>query len=80
MDPYLGTIELFALSYAPKGWMKCEGQLLEVSKYTMLFSLLGTRFGGDGMSTFGLPNLKEKEPVKDTSYCIAVEGVYPPKT
>lgn len=58
MDPYLGQIEVFAFDYAPRGWMKCEGQLLPIAQYTALFSLLNTRFGGDGRSTFGLPDLR----------------------
>jgi len=79
MDSFIGTIQLFPYSYAPKGWMRCEGQLMKITEYSALYSLLGTRFGGDGTTTFGLPNMKGKEPVPDVSYCIATEGIYPVK-
>lgn len=79
MDVFIGTVELFGFNFTPQGWMTCEGQLLKVSQYSALFSLLGATFGGDGMTTFGLPNLKGKEPEKGLHYCIAVEGEYPPR-
>lgn len=65
MDPFLGEIRLFSLAYAPKGWAACEGQLLSVQRNTALFSLLGTLYGGDGISTFALPDLRGKVPI----YC-----------
>lgn len=77
MDPFLGEIRLFPYTFSPKRWESCEGQLLQISQYTALFSLLGTNFGGDGRTTFGLPNLKGKEPAADMRYCIAMEGIYP---
>jgi len=58
MDPYLGEIRLFAGNYAPEGWALCNGQLVSVSEYQALFALIGTTYGGNGQSTFGLPNLK----------------------
>lgn len=80
MEPYIGTVDLFAFSYAPNGWMTCEGQLLQIADYTELFSLIGATFGGDGRTTFALPNLKGKEQVKGMHYCIAVSGNYPPRS
>ena len=77
MEPLLGTVELFSFNWPPKGWMKCEGQMLPVSQYMQLFSLIGTTYGGDGMNTFKLPDLRGKEPQKGMSYCIVVEGIYP---
>ncbi len=77
MEPYLGQIQLFPYNFAPKGWAFCEGQLLAISQYTALFSLLGTMYGGDGNQTFGLPNLKGKEPHPNMHYCIALEGIFP---
>lgn len=56
-DHYIGEIRLFAHGVIPKGWRRCDGQLLNVAQYSVLFSLLGNRFGGDGRSNFGLPNL-----------------------
>lgn len=79
MEAYTGTVELFAFSFSPQGWMTCEGQLLQITQYSALYSLLGATFGGDGRTTFALPNLKGKEPVKGMHYCIAVEGNYPPR-
>lgn len=56
--PYLGEIRAMAFNFAPKGWALCNGQLMAISQNQALFSLLGTTFGGDGRTTFGLPNLQ----------------------
>lgn len=56
-DPYLGEIRAVAFSYAPRGWMLCQGQTLAISQNSALFSLLGTTYGGNGTTTFQLPNL-----------------------
>ncbi|MAP80541.1 MAG: phage tail protein [Aequorivita sp.] len=58
MEPFLGQIQAFGFNFAPRGWAKCEGQLLAISQNTALFSLLGTTYGGDGRTTFGLPDLR----------------------
>lgn len=63
MDPYLGEIRLFAGQYAPVNWAYCNGALISISANNVLFSLLGTTWGGDGVSTFGLPNLSGRLPV-----------------
>ena len=57
-DPFIGQIQTFGFSFAPRGWAKCDGQLLQISSNTALFSLLGTTYGGDGRTTFGLPDLR----------------------
>jgi microcystin-dependent protein len=57
-DPYIGEIRLFGFNFAPRGWAQCNGQLLAISQNTALFSILGTTYGGDGRTTFGLPNLQ----------------------
>lgn len=62
-DQYLGEIRIFAGNYAPFGWALCNGQLLPISQNTALFSLLGTYYGGDGRSTFALPNLQSAFPM-----------------
>lgn len=62
-DPFLGEIRMFAGTFAPRGWAFCNGQLLAISSNTALFSLLGTNYGGDGQSTFALPNLQSRTPV-----------------
>lgn len=57
-DPFVAEVRAFAFNFPPKGWAFCNGQLLPISQNTALFSLLGTNFGGDGKSTFGLPDLQ----------------------
>lgn len=63
MDEYLGMIKIFAGNFAPRGWLMCNGQLLSISQNTALFSLLGTTYGGDGVTTFALPNLQSRFPI-----------------
>jgi len=58
MNPFVGQIQAFGFNFAPRGWAKCAGQLLAVSQNDALFSLLGTIYGGDGRTTFGLPDLR----------------------
>ena len=55
-EPFIGTIQYFGFNFAPRGWGLCQGQLLPISQNTALFSLLGTTYGGDGRTTFGLPD------------------------
>ena len=62
-DPFLGEIRIFAGNFAPKGWALCDGQLLSVSQSDALFSLLGTTYGGDGRTTFAVPDLRGRLPV-----------------
>ena len=62
-NPFLAEIRMFAGNFAPKGWAFCDGQTLPISQNTALFSLLGTTFGGDGKSTFALPNLQGSAPL-----------------
>jgi len=57
-DPFIGEIRMFAGTFAPNGWALCDGQLLSIAQNTALFSLLGTTYGGDGRTTFGLPDLR----------------------
>src|SRR5690242_18332193 len=62
-QPYVGEIRMFAGNFAPAGWMFCEGQLLPISENETLFQLIGTTYGGDGQSTFGLPDLRGRLPI-----------------
>ncbi len=57
-EPYIGEIQLFAFSYAPEGWMLCQGQTLNIRQYAALYAVVGTMYGGDGISTFMLPDLR----------------------
>ena len=75
MEPFIGQIAIFPYEFAPKHWMVCAGQTMPISQNTALFSLLGTKFGGDGRTTFALPNLPG--PAKGVQYCIAIQGIYP---
>ena len=79
-EPFIGEVIQFAGNFAPRGWAFAEGQILSISQNTALFSLLGTNYGGDGRTTFALPDLRCMEP--DVSgnqmrYIIALVGVYP---
>ncbi len=62
-DQFVAEIRIFTGNFAPTGWATCDGQLLPISQNTALFSLLGTNYGGDGKSTFGLPNLQGSAPL-----------------
>jgi microcystin-dependent protein len=73
MDPLLAQIILFAGNFAPSGWFTCEGQTLAVSQYSALFSILGTTYGGDGVTTFKLPDLRGAFPTQ----CTNISGAHP---
>ncbi len=62
-EPFVGEIRMFAGNFAPRGWALCEGQLLAISQNDALFSLFGTVYGGDGRTTFGLPDMRGRVPV-----------------
>ncbi len=62
-QPFLGQIQPFGFDFAPKGWAQCNGQILNVQQNTALFSLIGTYYGGNGTTTFGLPNLQSRVPI-----------------
>lgn len=62
-DPYVGEIRMFAGNFAPADWAFCDGSLLDISTYDVLFQLIGTTYGGDGASTFALPDLRGRAPV-----------------
>ena len=62
-QPFVGEIRMFAGNFAPAGWMFCEGQLLPISENEVLFQLIGTTYGGDGQSTFALPDLRGRVPI-----------------
>ena len=63
MEPFVGQITLFPFFFAPRGWAFCQGQLLPISQYAALFSLLGTYYGGNGASNFALPDLRGRVPI-----------------
>ena len=74
-QPYVGEIRMFAGNFAPAGWMFCEGQLLPISENETLFQLIGTTYGGDGESTFALPDLRGRIPIhQDQNFILAETG------
>ena len=72
-QPYVGEIRIFAGNFAPAGWMFCDGQLLPISENETLFQLIGTTYGGDGQSTFALPDLRGRLPVHQGSGFVLAE-------
>lgn len=72
-QPYVGEIRMFAGNFAPAGWMFCEGQLLPISENETLFQLIGTTYGGDGQSTFALPDLRGRIPLHQGNGLILAE-------
>jgi microcystin-dependent protein len=72
-QPYVGEIRMFAGNFAPAGWMFCEGQLLPISEWETLFQLIGTTYGGDGESTFALPDLRGRVPIHQGNGFILAE-------
>src|ERR1700734_1041207 len=77
--PFVGQVALFAFNFCPTGWLPLSGQLLPISQNTALFSLLGTNYGGDGITTFALPKWGPVNSANGFPYtaCIATQGVYP---
>lgn len=74
-QPYVGEIRMFGGNFAPAGWMFCEGQLLPISENETLFQLIGTTYGGDGQSTFGLPDLRGRLPIHfGNGFILAEQG------
>ena len=63
MEPFIGQLMLFGGNFAPRGWAMCDGQLLPIAQYSALFSILGTTYGGDGRTTFALPDLRGRVPM-----------------
>lgn len=80
IDALIGQIQLFAFGYAPSGWMQCQGQTMQITQNTALYSLIGTAYGGDGRTTFCLPNLTGCEPNPNSRYYIAIQGLYPSRS
>lgn len=72
-QPYVGEIRMFAGNFAPAGWMFCEGQLLPISENETLFNLIGTTYGGDGQSTFALPDMRGRIPIHQGNGFILAE-------
>ena len=76
MIPFVGSIQIFAFGFAPQGWALCNGQLLQITLNTVLYDLIGTTYGGDGQTTFALPNLPSLG-AKGPGYYISLFGNMP---
>jgi microcystin-dependent protein len=82
-EPLIGEIRMFAGAFAPRGWAPCDGRLLSISQHSALFSVVGTAYGGDGMTTFALPDLRGRQPLEDrrpspgVNFIIALDGSFP---
>lgn len=79
MDYYIGGIVLLPYNFTPMYWMSCEGQILQVAQNQALFSLIGYNYGGNGTTTFALPDLRNASPLPGMKYFIATQGYYPPR-
>ncbi len=79
-EPFLGMLMLVPYTFAPRGWAEAAGQLLPINQNQALFSLLGTTYGGDGRTTFGLPDLRGLELVCGQRWVIALQGIYPSRS
>jgi microcystin-dependent protein len=80
MDPFLSTIRLLPYNFTPIGWLPCEGQILQITQYQALFALIGAKFGGNGSTTFALPDLRGFEPQAGARYFMATMGIFPPRS
>ena len=81
-EPFVGEIRMFGGSFAPAGWAFCDGSTLPIAENDTLFNLIGTTYGGDGIDTFALPDLREDNPPAGAlpiTFIIALAGVYPPR-
>jgi microcystin-dependent protein len=78
--PLLGMIKIFPYDFIPRDWLECDGATLSIQTYSALFSLIGTLFGGNGTTTFQLPNLTDASPIPNTVFAIAIQGVYPTRS
>lgn len=74
-NPFVGEIRMFGGNFAPRGWLMCDGTLLPISEYDVLFTLIGTTYGGDGQSNFALPDLRSRVPIhQGNSYAMGQAG------
>lgn len=77
VDALVGSIYLFPYNFTPSGWWPCDGTVLQVVQYQALFSLIGAAYGGNGQTTFAVPNLNGAQPLATMKYYIATVGIYP---
>lgn len=76
---FVGELQLFPYGFAPIDWTLCDGKLLSINDYSTLFALIGTTFGGDGMTNFAVPDLRKATIGQYNQYYIALNGIFPPR-
>ena len=76
-DPQMGSIEFVGFNFCPRGTLEAKGQLLRIADQQAMFSLFGTQYGGDGINTFGLPDLSKEMASDYGRYCVVLYGIYP---
>lgn len=81
-ESYIGTVSQFAGSFVPRSWASCDGQIIQIRGHEALFAILGTIYGGDGITTFALPKMNEytTQYQEKPLWCICVEGIFPPRS
>lgn len=77
MEPFIGQIQLFPYSFVPAQWRACDGSSVDIAQNQVLYALIGTTFGGNGTTTYNLPDLQGKAPAEGLTYCIAMSGIFP---
>ncbi|TXK76805.1 phage tail protein [Paenibacillus sp. N3.4] len=76
-ETQIGNITILPYNFQPVGFIKCDGRLLNISDYEILYTLIGTQYGGNGQTTFAIPDLRGDSPTPMVDYYIATEGIYP---
>jgi|WetSurMetagenome_2_1015567.scaffolds.fasta_scaffold09447_3 microcystin-dependent protein len=74
---FIGSILLLPYTFAPQGTLPCDGRMLQIVEYSPLFALIGNTYGGNGTTTFALPNMLGLEPSPNMNYCIVTDGIFP---
>lgn len=80
MEYFLGDIVLFSFNFTPYGWIRCDGTILNILQNQALYALLANTYGGDGQTTFAVPDLTGSEPDPNLRYCICTNGLWPPRS
>lgn len=80
VDQLIGSIFLFPYNFVPMGWLECNGSTYNINQYQALYTLIGATYGGDGRTTFAVPNLAGANPLPTLRYYIAYSGIYPSRS
>lgn len=80
MEFTVGCVTMFPYSFVPMDWLLCDGSTVSIATYSVLYSVIGTRYGGDGVNNFKLPDLRTANPSDSINYFIAYNGIYPERS